>query len=80
MTVTGWIQLLALVAVPATLTPVVGGYTVHVVEGERVPLAPVPSCSSEDSIACAPQTGARSRIGSKTYARRSLQRGELRAL
>jgi hypothetical protein len=78
MTVTGWIQLLALVAVPATLTPVVGGYTVRVVEGERVPLAPVPSCSSEDSIACAPQTGAREQDWEQDV--RSLQRGELRAL
>ncbi len=38
MTVAGWIQILALVAVLTALTPLLGGYMARVYEGERVAL------------------------------------------
>jgi len=41
MTVTGWIQIVALVAVLTVLTPLLGGYMARVYEGERVLLSGV---------------------------------------
>ena len=38
MTVTGWIQILALVGVLTALTPLLGGYMARVYQGERVAL------------------------------------------
>ena len=39
MTVTGWLQIVALVAVLTALTPLLGGYIARVYQGERVALA-----------------------------------------
>jgi K+-transporting ATPase ATPase A chain len=41
MTVTGWVQILALVAVLTALTPLLGGYMARVYQGERVLLTGV---------------------------------------
>jgi K+-transporting ATPase ATPase A chain len=41
MTITGWIQILALVAVLTAVTPLLGGYMATVYEGERVALSVV---------------------------------------
>jgi K+-transporting ATPase ATPase A chain len=41
MTVLGWVQILALVAVLTALTPLLGGYMAKVYEGERVALSAV---------------------------------------
>ena len=41
MTVTGWIQIVALVAVLTALTPLLGGYMARVYQGERVALTRV---------------------------------------
>ena len=39
MTVTGWLQIIALVAVLTALTPLLGGYMARVYQGDRVALA-----------------------------------------
>src|ERR1700744_4544735 len=41
MTITGWIQIVALVAVLTVLTPLLGGYMARVYQGERVVLTAV---------------------------------------
>jgi potassium-transporting ATPase potassium-binding subunit len=41
MTITGWVQIAALVAVLTVLTPLLGGYMARVYQGERVALTPI---------------------------------------
>jgi potassium-transporting ATPase potassium-binding subunit len=41
MTITGWIQIIALVAVLTGLTPLLGGYMARVYQGDRVTLTTV---------------------------------------
>jgi K+-transporting ATPase ATPase A chain len=41
MTVTGWIQIVALVVALTGLTPLVGGYMARVYQGERVALTAI---------------------------------------
>ena len=41
MTLTGWIQIVALVAVLTALTPLLGGYTARVYQGDRVALTSI---------------------------------------
>ena len=41
MTIAGWVQILALVAVLTALTPLLGGYMAKVYQGERVALSGV---------------------------------------
>lgn len=68
MTLTGWIQIVVVLAVLTGLTPLLGGYMARVYQGNRVALTPVWRRSSEPSTEYSSSTATRSRRGRSTPA------------